>query len=259
MRLVNATQLAAKLYLKEAYAQSVPDAMQQKMAALQSFELRDAMLAWDGFEREGGRYALRLGNDHYPHMKLVLQLAEGGPLFYVDAHDSHFDVAPETSGYRELVALRKQNKGLKRRIEGAWSQAKLPVFGRVKAAVQSDHVSNLRVLVIDDEDKILDMMGMIVHSVGADYLRADSVAAAERQIVEHKPDLVFCDIMMPDQSGYDFVAHLQSRSPDTPIYYITGMVLDQVDRAGVTDVLQKPFSPKRVIDIIRREAERRPT
>ena len=98
----------------------------------------------------------------------------------------------------------------------------------------------------------LDMLGIIVTSLGAEFIRALSAEEA-REIIADKglPDLIFCDIMMPGESGYDFVHWLKGRYPDATVYFITGISQDDIDKIEIAKVLQKPFSAKAVMKIMK--------
>ena len=253
MNLLQQLQLATRSYLKHAYTDTAPERARELVHKLQEIENSDALLAWDGFEKEGNRYNLRLGNARYPHMKLVFILEDNSPVFYVDAHDSHFSLPPDMPGYDQLLKLREENKRLKAAIEASWASRQLPIFGHQTASIKYKKIcADLRILASDDEVQILDMLGIIVTSLGAEFIRALSAEEA-REIIADKglPDLIFCDIMMPGESGYDFVHWLKGRYPDALVYFITGISQDDIDKIEIAEVLQKPFSAKAVMKIMK--------
>jgi hypothetical protein len=86
---------------------------------------------------ESPRYAMRLGNRGYPHMKLVLEPAPDGSkyLFKADTHDRHICPTQGTPEYEPFVDLMKQNQELAEEIETAWSEQGLPTF---KAYLRED-------------------------------------------------------------------------------------------------------------------------
>jgi hypothetical protein len=76
------------------------------------------------------RYALRLGNLSYPHMKLIIDRSPDGQgyLLRADTHDAH--IQPR-SGSREQAAfaqLMAENRAVADAIEGKWEEAGLPTF-----------------------------------------------------------------------------------------------------------------------------------
>ncbi|CAM2006996.1 response regulator [Acanthopleuribacter pedis] len=257
MNLNQMVQLATQVFLKHAYPKGVPSAIQEMSDSLASLATKDELLAWSRLEKENGRYHLRLGNHAYPHMKLafLIDQDQGHPVFYVDAHDSHFNLPPNVPGHEKLLALRKFNKELKKEIEAALIRENLHVFGeKPQREIKTVHrCVGMKVLAIDDEDQILDMLSIIVKSMGADFIRATSVEEGRRMIRGRGiPDLIFCDIMMPKESGFDFVAWLRKEGYSVPTYFITGLNLEKIDRDRVTAVLQKPFTAKSVMNIMKK-------
>ena len=253
MSLLRQLQLATQAYLKYAYPDEVPVSIRDKTTSLCNLEDDDQLVNWEAFEREENRYLLRLGNHRYPHMKLVLLLESQKPVFYVDAHDAHFTLPPDVPGYEQLLHLREANKRLKGQIEAAWTMNQLPVFGHQRATVKHKKIcEGMQVMAIDDEVQILDMLGIIVTSLGATFLRAESADAA-RSILENEclPDLIFCDIMMPGESGLDFVTWLEQNYPDIRVCFITGLSQEKIEQIEIAEVLQKPFNAKSVMKIMK--------
>jgi len=119
MNLLQLVQLAVQVYLKNAYPHGAPADALEKAEKINSFDTDADLLAWPGFEVEDGRYHLRLGNYLYPHMKLVFLLEDRKPLFYADAHDSHFNLPPGLPDYDKILALRKNNLKMKQIVEMA--------------------------------------------------------------------------------------------------------------------------------------------
>lgn len=74
-----------------------------------------------------GYYALRLGNEKYPHMKLGLRRhPDGDCRFVVDAHDELFELARNDPDALRAHELREYNRTLKEAIEARWREADLP-------------------------------------------------------------------------------------------------------------------------------------
>lgn len=98
-----------------------------------------ALLAQPCFERadrpEAGRspiYALRLGNAHYPHMKVQIQPwpNAAGFLLSVNTHDQVLALDPNAADLPAFRAIQAENQRLKEAIEQAWDAAGLPTFLR---------------------------------------------------------------------------------------------------------------------------------
>lgn len=75
-------------------------------------------------------YALRLGNQRYPHMKLQVQPwpNEAGFMLSVNTHDQVLSLDPNSSDAPAFRELQTENQRIKEAIETAWDQAGLPTF-----------------------------------------------------------------------------------------------------------------------------------
>jgi hypothetical protein len=76
------------------------------------------------------KFALRLGNRHYPHMKLVIDRTPDGHgfLFRADTHDAHCRPAPGSRDYAVFCQLMEQNRQIAEAIENAWEAQGIPTF-----------------------------------------------------------------------------------------------------------------------------------
>lgn len=111
---------AIEAWLAVAYEGRPPAPVAERLSALRSMA-EAAFYECEAFERGEDRYALRLGNRAYPHMKLVVVAApDGQALFCADTHDRHFQdlIGSPDPRLAELVA---RNETIARAIEDAWS------------------------------------------------------------------------------------------------------------------------------------------
>lgn len=104
-----------------------------------------------------------------------------------------------------------------------------------------------RVLVVEDDPDIRDLLVMSLESVGHEVATAATGAAAVEQARAFDPDLVTLDLSLPDMDGVDLCRQLRSFT-DAYIVMITGRT-DEIDRlvgleVGADDYLSKPFSPQ---------------
>ena len=76
------------------------------------------------------RYALRLGNRTYPHMKLIIERSPDGTgyLLRADTHDTHIQPRPGSREQAAFAELMKENRAVADAVEGAWEQLGLPTF-----------------------------------------------------------------------------------------------------------------------------------
>ena len=107
---------------------------------------------------------------------------------------------------------------------------------------------NARVLVVEDESALRDLIAHSLCDAGFLVDAAGDVATAQEQVREHLPDLIVLDWMLPDISGYEFLKHLRRRvaTREVPVILVSakGDELDRVNglRAGADDYVAKPFS-----------------
>jgi len=132
---------AVEIYLELAYraeAVPVPEAVLRRLNWREGLGAEELLNA-PPFERAGkapGRqtsiYALRLGNMHYPHMKLQIQPwpNDAGFMLSVNTHDQVAGVSLGDVDAQAFRELQTENQRLKEAIEQAWDEAGLPTFLR---------------------------------------------------------------------------------------------------------------------------------
>ncbi|MGV8908542.1 MAG: response regulator transcription factor [Propionicimonas sp.] len=107
-----------------------------------------------------------------------------------------------------------------------------------------------RILVIDDEPYITEMLTMSLRYVGFEVAGALSGAEGLAKARSFAPDLVILDIMLPDMLGYDVLLALR-RESDTPVLFLTAKdsVEDRIHGLthGADDYVTKPFSLEEVV------------
>lgn len=125
-----------------------------------------------------------------------------------------------------------------------------------------------KVLVVDDEKDILDLVRHHLEKEGFHCLQASDGGAALRLARESRPDLLILDLMLPGLDGLEVCRLLRRESPTArlPIIMLTAKA-EEVDRivgleVGADDYIVKPFSPRelvaRVRAILRRAQEPAP-
>ena len=103
-----------------------------------------------------------------------------------------------------------------------------------------------RILVVDDEADLLDLMELTLGRMGLDTERAGSVREAVRRIKEGHLDLVLTDMRLPDGDGLDIVRAIGEHRPSLPVAVITAYGTTEnavlALKAGAFDYLAKPVS-----------------
>jgi DNA-binding response OmpR family regulator len=117
-----------------------------------------------------------------------------------------------------------------------------------------------RVLVVDDEPALLQMVAEAFQQEGYQVDAATSADRAFELFKAEEPDLVLLDVMMPGESGLDFCRRLRADST-VPIILLTGL-RNEADivtglRAGADDYVTKPFSPRELLARVEATLRRR--
>ncbi|MGZ6884337.1 MAG: response regulator transcription factor [Nocardioidaceae bacterium] len=113
----------------------------------------------------------------------------------------------------------------------------------------------LRVLVVDDEVNIAELISMAVRYEGWEPSVAHTGSKAVAAAKENRPDAVVLDVMLPDFDGMEVLRRMRTHHPDVPILFLTARdsVEDRVSglTAGGDDYVTKPFSLEEVIARLR--------
>ncbi len=106
-------------------------------------------------------------------------------------------------------------------------------------------MANARVLIIDDEPDLLELVALTLDRMGLASQRAGALREAQRLALTESFDLVLCDMRLPDGDGLDFLQWLQQRRPGVPCAIITahGNVETAVRalKLGAFDFIAKPL------------------
>ncbi|MDQ7908844.1 response regulator transcription factor [Phytohabitans sp. ZYX-F-186] len=113
----------------------------------------------------------------------------------------------------------------------------------------------VRVLVVDDEATLTDLLSMALRYEGWQVRSAGNGVTAVRVAREFEPDAVVLDIMLPDLDGLEVLRRLRGVRPDVPVLFLTARdaVEDRVAglTAGGDDYVTKPFSLEEVVARLR--------
>ncbi len=115
--------------------------------------------------------------------------------------------------------------------------------------------SPLRVLVVDDEQMLTDLLSMALRMEGWDIKAASSGQEALSAAREFQPDALVLDIMMPDLDGMAVLQRLRQAGDDVPVLFLTAKDAVSSRVAGLTaggdDYVTKPFSLEEVVARLR--------
>ena len=112
-----------------------------------------------------------------------------------------------------------------------------------------------RVLVVDDEPIVLDVLGRYLERDGFGVSSASDGRAALDAIEELRPDLVLLDLMLPEVDGIEVCRSVRSRTDGTAVIILTARGAETERIAGLDlgadDYITKPFSPREVVARVR--------
>ena len=109
------------------------------------------------------------------------------------------------------------------------------------------------VLIVDDEAPIREMIAMALEMADYRVLEADNAQTAHAMVVDHQPDLLLLDWMMPGTSGIELARRLkrEETTAELPIIMLTAKGAEdnkiQGLESGADDYITKPFSPRELV------------
>src|ERR1700750_2360227 len=119
----------------------------------------------------------------------------------------------------------------------------------------SDPPAEGRVLVVDDETNITELVAMALRYVGFEVATAASGRDALAAVNEFRPDLVVLDVMMPDLDGFELCGRLRADAIRVPVVYLTARDATEDKVRGLTiggdDYVTKPFSLEELVARVR--------
>ena len=114
-----------------------------------------------------------------------------------------------------------------------------------------------RVVCIEDEPDIIDLVRLILGRRGFDVVGANGGLEGLELIAREKPDLVLLDLMMPDMDGWEVYQRMKSDEAlrDIPVVVVTAKA-QSIDKvlglhiAKVDDYITKPFGPQELLESV---------
>lgn len=119
----------------------------------------------------------------------------------------------------------------------------------------SESTPDHRILVVDDEPNIVDVVSMALRYQGFAVESAGTGADALALVTSFKPHLMVLDVMLPDMEGFDVAERLRASRTDVPIVFLTARDATPDKIRGLTtggdDYVTKPFSLEELVARIR--------
>jgi two-component system, NtrC family, response regulator PilR len=118
-----------------------------------------------------------------------------------------------------------------------------------------------RLLIVDDEASLLDFLSILFQDEGYEVTTARSVEEARRRLEAGTPDLVLCDILMPDGNGLDLLREIKTGGDGSPpvimmtAYTSTKSAIEAM-KLGAADYVSKPFDVDELKIVAQKALER---
>ncbi len=111
-----------------------------------------------------------------------------------------------------------------------------------------------RILVVDDESAVVDVLTRYLRNAGCDVRAASSAEEAIALAAHERFDLVMLDVVLPGMTGFGAIAALRRQS-DVPIIMMTGYIEDEARKdaelLGADGLIVKPVEFEKLLETIR--------
>lgn len=121
-----------------------------------------------------------------------------------------------------------------------------------------------KILIVEDEQNIREVLQDILELAGYEVQMAENGKSGYNAIIESTPDLVLCDVNMPDLNGFDLLLSLNQVMKDQvipPFIFVTAKVEKEDIRKGLNlgadDYIMKPFNHKHILEVVRMRLDKR--
>lgn len=114
----------------------------------------------------------------------------------------------------------------------------------------------ITVLLIDDDIRVSELLKRFLYESTYNVISAENGIKGIEAAIKHKPDIIFCDIMMPELDGYGVLKQIRSdtRTKDIPFFFLTAKTQTEDFmngiRAGATGYQAKPTTREELIEAI---------
>ncbi len=116
-------------------------------------------------------------------------------------------------------------------------------------------MSKLKILLVDDEPEILQVLKIHLSTFDYDISTAEDGTSALNAVNENPPDIAFLDYSLPQLNGKTLLKFIKRRSPATYVVMVSGRASMDIAREclefGAFDYIQKPFNLDRVTEVLR--------
>jgi DNA-binding response OmpR family regulator len=118
-------------------------------------------------------------------------------------------------------------------------------------------VEQMRVVCIEDEPEMIDLVRLILGRKGFNVIGADGGVEGLETVKREKPDIILLDLMMPDMDGWEVYQQIKADPElrDIPVVVVTAKA-QSIDKvlglhiAKVDDYITKPFGPQELLESV---------
>ncbi|HWH63579.1 MAG TPA: sigma-54 dependent transcriptional regulator [Ginsengibacter sp.] len=117
-----------------------------------------------------------------------------------------------------------------------------------------------KVLIIDDEEKLRSLLARLIKLEGFSVIEASTLKQASKTVAREEPDVILCDVKLPDGNGIDFIKEIKSKYPIIEIILLTayGNIPDgiQAMKNGAFDYIVKGNDNDKIIPLLYKAIEK---
>jgi putative nucleotidyltransferase with HDIG domain len=122
-------------------------------------------------------------------------------------------------------------------------------------------VETEKILVVDDEEPIREVVATMLQTQGFECAAVSNGRAAQDQVLQFQPDLILSDMIMPEMDGLKLLEWMREHDPDVPVIMVTAIhdistALEAI-RRGAYDYILKPFEKDQLFLGVRRALQHR--
>lgn len=118
----------------------------------------------------------------------------------------------------------------------------------------------IKILIIDDENQIRQLLSRIIALEGYEVIQAADCKSGLKQLELHSPEVILCDVFLPDGNGVDLVSIIKKNSPTSEVILLTahGNIPDGVQaiKNGAFDYITKGDDNNRIIPLLSKATEK---
>ena len=117
-----------------------------------------------------------------------------------------------------------------------------------------------KIVIIDDEEKLRSLLARIIRLEGFEVIEAGNIKTGYKTIEREEPDVVLCDVKLPDGNGVDFISEIRKKHPLTEIILLTayGNIPDAIQamKNGAFDYITKGDDNDKVVPLLYKAVEK---